>query len=109
MRLLNGSHQALCYFAHLAGCRPVHEAAQDRLLRGFLLGYMDEEATPTLPPLHGGNLEEYKHTLIERFSNPPGQQRDPPRGIESRRRPRGVAAHAARPNGERLKHPRKGR
>jgi len=41
--------------------------------------------------------------------HPPGQQRDPPRGIESRLRPRGVAAHAARPNGERLKHPRKGR
>jgi len=70
LRLLNGSHQALCYSAHLAGYRLVHEAAQDRLFRGFLLGYMDEEAIPTLPPVHGVNLEEYKHTLIERFSNP---------------------------------------
>jgi len=70
LRLLNSSHQALCYFAHLAGYRLVHEAAQDRLFRGFLLGYMDEEAIPTLPPVHGVNLEEYKHTLIERFSNP---------------------------------------
>jgi mannitol 2-dehydrogenase len=53
LRLLNGSHQAVCYFAYLAGYRLVDEAAQDRLFRGFLLGYMDEEAIPTLPPIHG--------------------------------------------------------
>jgi mannitol 2-dehydrogenase len=70
LRLLNGSHQALCYFAHLTGYRLVHEAAQDRLFRGFLLGYMDEGAIPTLPPYTGVSLEEYKLTLIERFSNP---------------------------------------
>ncbi len=70
LRLLNGSHQALCYFAYLAGYRLVHEAAQDPLFRTFLLGYMDEEATPTLPPVPGVDLEGYKHTLIERFSNP---------------------------------------
>jgi mannitol 2-dehydrogenase len=70
LRLLNGSHQALCYFAYLAGFRLVHEAAQDPLFRAFLLGYMDEEATPTLPPVPGVDLEGYKHTLIERFSNP---------------------------------------
>jgi len=70
LRLLNGSHQAMCYFAYLAGYRLVHEAAQDPLFRSFLLGYMDCEATPTLPPVPGVNLREYKHTLIERFSNP---------------------------------------
>lgn len=70
LRLLNGSHQALCYFAYLAGYRLVHEAARDPLFRAFLLGYMDEEATPTLPPVPGVDLEGYKHTLIERFSNP---------------------------------------
>ena len=70
LRLLNGSHQALCYFGYLAGYRLVHEAAQDPLFRAFLLGYMDEEATPTLPPVPGVDLEGYKHTLIERFSNP---------------------------------------
>jgi mannitol 2-dehydrogenase len=31
---------------------------------------MDEEAIPTLPPRTRVNLEEYKHTLIERVSNP---------------------------------------
>jgi mannitol 2-dehydrogenase len=70
LRLLNASHQALCYFAYLAGYRLVHDAAQDPLLRTFLRGYMDEEGTPTLAPVPGVDLDDYKATLIERFSNP---------------------------------------
>jgi mannitol 2-dehydrogenase len=70
VRLLNGGHQALGYLAYLADYRLVHEAAQDPLLRAFVLGYMDDEATPTLAPVPGVDLDEYKHTLIERFSNP---------------------------------------
>jgi mannitol 2-dehydrogenase len=70
LRLLNASHQALCYFGYLCGYRLVHEAAQDPLFRRFLLGYMDEEATPTLPPVPGVDLRSYKQTLVERFSNP---------------------------------------
>jgi len=70
LRLLNASHQALCYFAYLDGYRLVHEAAQDPLYRTFLRGYMDHEGTPTLAPVPGVDLEDYKATLIERFSNP---------------------------------------
>ncbi len=70
LRLLNASHQALCYFAYLDGYRLVHEAAQDPLFRAFLCGYMDHEGTPTLAPVPGVDVEEYKATLIDRFSNP---------------------------------------
>jgi mannitol 2-dehydrogenase len=70
LRLLNASHQAMCYFGYLAGYRLVHEAAQDPLFQAFLLGYMDSEATPTLPPVPGVDLAGYKRTLLERFSNP---------------------------------------
>jgi mannitol 2-dehydrogenase len=70
LRLLNASHQALCYFAYLDGYRLVHEAAQDPLFRTFLRGYMDHEGTPTLAPVPGVDLDDYKATLIERFSNP---------------------------------------
>ena len=42
----------------------------EEFYRGYLLGYMDCEATPTLPPVPGVDLQEYKYTLIERFSNP---------------------------------------
>jgi mannitol 2-dehydrogenase len=69
LRLLNASHQALCYFGYLAGYRLVHEVCQDRLFASFLLAYMDREATPTLEPVPGIDLTEYKHNLIARFSN----------------------------------------
>jgi mannitol 2-dehydrogenase len=70
LRLLNASHQALCYFGYLAGYRLVHEVCQDPLFANFLLAYMDREATPTLEPVPGVDLEEYKPNLIARFSNP---------------------------------------
>ena len=70
LRLLNVGHQGLAYFGYLCGYRLAHDAAQDPLFQAFLLGYMDEEATPTLAPVPGVDLGEYKHTLIERFSNP---------------------------------------
>jgi mannitol 2-dehydrogenase len=70
LRLLNASHQALAYFGHLCGYTMVHDAAQDPLLERLLMGYMEQEATPTLPPVPGVDLAEYRTTLIERFSNP---------------------------------------
>ncbi len=69
LRLLNASHQALCYLGYLSGYRLVHEACQDPLFASFLLAYMDREATPTLAAVPGVDLERYKHQLIERFSN----------------------------------------
>jgi len=69
LRLLNASHQALCYFGYLAGFRLVHEVAQDRLFADFLLSYMRREAAPTLAPVPGVDLERYQQQLIERFSN----------------------------------------
>ncbi|MGV0606639.1 mannitol dehydrogenase family protein [Mycolicibacterium sp. XJ1904] len=70
LRLLNAGHQSLCYFAYLAGYRLVHDAAGDPLFADFLLAYMDDEATPTLKPVPGIDLPDYKRTLIERFANP---------------------------------------
>ncbi|MET8153513.1 mannitol dehydrogenase family protein [Actinoplanes sp. NPDC049668] len=69
LRLLNASHQALCYFGYLAGYRLVHDVAQDPLFADFLLAYMYTEATPTLEPVPGIDLDEYRHQLIDRFSN----------------------------------------
>ncbi|OBK74905.1 mannitol dehydrogenase family protein [Mycobacterium sp. 1274761.0] len=70
LRLLNASHQSLCYFAYLSGYRFVHDAAADPLFAEFLMRYMDTEATPTLLPVPGIDLPDYKKTLIERFANP---------------------------------------
>jgi mannitol 2-dehydrogenase len=70
LRLLNASHQALCYLGYLAGYRYAHEVCQDKLFVDFLLGYMDFEGAPTLPPVPGVDLDGYQRKLIERFANP---------------------------------------
>ena len=70
LRLLNASHQALCYLGYLAGYRYAHEVCQDPLFVDFLLGYMEREGTPTLPDVPGVDLAAYQHQLIERFANP---------------------------------------
>ncbi|HEY0000332.1 MAG TPA: mannitol dehydrogenase family protein [Actinoplanes sp.] len=69
LRLLNASHQALCYFGYLAGYRLVHDVARDPLFARFLLSYMEREATPTLAPVPGVDLGDYQRGLIDRFSN----------------------------------------
>ncbi len=70
LRLLNASHQALCYFGYLSGYRYAHEVCQDPLFVDFLLAYMEHEATPTLADVPGVDLAQYRTTLIERFANP---------------------------------------
>jgi mannitol 2-dehydrogenase len=70
LRLLNASHQALCYPGYLVGYRLVHEVTTDPLFARFLLDYMTGEAIPTLKPVPGVDLHRYARELIERFSNP---------------------------------------
>jgi len=48
----------------------VHEVAQDPLFAQFLLGYMTEEAVPTLRPVPGIDIPSYTGQLIVRFCNP---------------------------------------
>lgn len=67
--LLNGSHQALAYLGALLGHCFAHETMQDRQLRGYVRAYMDKDVTPLLAEVPGIDLEAYKDSLIERFSN----------------------------------------
>ncbi|NVM95485.1 mannitol dehydrogenase family protein [Arthrobacter wenxiniae] len=69
LRLLNASHQGFCYFGMLAGYTYAHELFNQPEFAQFLLAYMNKEATPTLKPVPGVDLDDYKNTLIERFSN----------------------------------------
>ena len=70
LRLLNASHQAMCYLGYLSGYRYAHEVCSDPLFVDFLRGYMDEEGTPSLAPVPGVDLSAYKAKLLERFANP---------------------------------------
>ena len=70
MRLLNASHQAMCYIGMLLGLQYAHETMEDTQIRKLVQTMMDEEVTPLLTAPAGIDLTEYKKTLIERFSNP---------------------------------------
>ena len=70
LRLLNASHQAMAYSAHLCGYTYAHEAAADPVFAEFLLGYMDEEARPTLENAPGIDPRHYAQVVVERFANP---------------------------------------
>jgi mannitol 2-dehydrogenase len=69
LRLLNASHQAMSYVGLLSGAEYVHEVCRDPLFAGFLLGYMSEEARPTLAPVPGVDLDDYCAELMRRFSS----------------------------------------
>lgn len=70
VRLLNGSHSALSYLSYLMGYREVDAAMADPLIREFVVRYMDEDITPSVPTVPGVDLDAYKATLVDRFSNP---------------------------------------
>ena len=70
LRLLNASHQAIAYSGHLSGYVYAHEAASDPVFVEFLLGYMNNEARPTLGDVPGVDLDDYVLTLVARFANP---------------------------------------
>lgn len=69
LRMLNSSHQGLCYFGHLAGYHYVDDAVNNPLIEELLLRYMREEAMPTLDELPDTDIDEYARTLIARFTN----------------------------------------
>ena len=75
LRLLNASHQAMCYLGYLAGHRYAHEVCQDPLFARMLATFMEQEASPTLQPVPGVDLAAYRRQLVERFANP--EIRDP--------------------------------
>jgi mannitol 2-dehydrogenase len=69
IRLLNASHLLIGYLGSLVGYTYVHEVMADPLIRQAVESLMDE-VTPTLQPVPGIDLANYKQTLVERFANP---------------------------------------
>lgn len=70
LRLLNGSHSTLAYLGYLAGHETVSDVMKADGFNSLVESMMDEEITPTLPPLPGFDLGAYKAQLGERFRNP---------------------------------------
>jgi len=108
LRLLNGSHSTLAYLGYLSGRETIADAVGRPALRQIVRRLM-EEATVTLRPLPGFDLDAYKASLLARFANPAlrhrtwqiamdGSQKLPPRLVAisrdrlARGLPVGVAA-----------------
>jgi mannitol 2-dehydrogenase len=70
LRLLNASHQALCYIGMLFGLEFAHQTMEDLDITKLVELMMDREVTPILPEVPGVDLAEYKRTLVQRFANP---------------------------------------
>lgn len=70
LRLLNAGHSTLAYMARVAGHRLVDEVMAENRFDSYLRRFFDEEAGPVVPDAPGIDLEEYKQSLVERFSNP---------------------------------------
>ena len=69
LRLLNASHLAVACLGRLAGYVTIDEAMADPLIGRYMTALMDRETGPTLPPVPGIDLVEYKATLVARFAN----------------------------------------
>jgi mannitol 2-dehydrogenase len=70
LRILNAGHSTLTYMAALVGHTYIHEIMADPPLARYLQQFHDEEATPSLPPVSGIDVSEYKRVVAERFANP---------------------------------------
>lgn len=70
IRLLNAGHSVLGLLGSIHGYSTIDETVSDPLFANYLRSFMDNEVTPNLEPLAGIDLDSYKDTLIERFSNP---------------------------------------
>ncbi len=70
LRLLNGSHSTLAYLGYLAGHETVSDVMKAPGFGALIESMMDEEISPTLPPLPGFDLTAYKSQLRKRFRNP---------------------------------------
>ena len=69
IRLLNAGHSLLGFLGTLYGCKTIDEAVNVPFIKSFLREFMDNEVTPVLGDVEGINIDNYKESLIRRFSN----------------------------------------
>ncbi|WP_153559350.1 mannitol dehydrogenase family protein [Roseimaritima sediminicola] len=70
LRLLNAGHSVLGILGAIHGHATINDCIADPTFAAYLRRFMDLEATPTLDPVPGIDLDRYKDTLFERFGNP---------------------------------------
>ena len=69
LRLLNASHLAVSGMGRLIGYHTIDQSMADPVMTRYMTALMDRETGPTLPPVPGIDLAQYRATLVERFAN----------------------------------------
>jgi len=70
LRMLNAGHSVLGLLGSLAGLATIHESVAQSELHNILSAFMVDEVIPTLDPVAGIDVHEYKNILLARFANP---------------------------------------
>ena len=70
LRLLNAGHSVLGLLGALHGHPTINTCIEDKLFKSYLRAFLDREASPILGNIEGIDLEDYKDSLLERFTNP---------------------------------------
>lgn len=70
VRMLNASHILLAFPGILLGYRHVDEALRDPDLERFVNAYLERDVIPRLTAPEGLDPQEYRRSVLSRFSNP---------------------------------------
>ena len=70
LRLLNGAHSLMAYSGYLSGYQYINEVMENPAFVNLVRTYMQEDAGKTITAPPGFDIENYKHQLLQRFSNP---------------------------------------
>lgn len=70
LRLLNAGHSVLGILGALHGHPTINACVEDEVFASYLRAFLDHEATPILGDIKGIDLEDYKDSLLDRFTNP---------------------------------------
>lgn len=70
LRLLNASHLAMSGPGQLIGLAGIDETIRHPQIRRYVAALMDRETGPTLDPVPGVDLDDYKRSVVARFDNP---------------------------------------
>ena len=70
IRLLNGTHVLIAQLGYRMGVATIHELMADPLIEWLVDGFMSEDAQPTINGFSNEEIDQYKNTIKERFSNP---------------------------------------
>ena len=69
IRILNGGHVALSYYAVLKGYRTYDQAINDKILQEYFFNFEKNEVIPSLGKNIPFDLDEYMMIIFERFKN----------------------------------------